>query len=159
MSAGKPLRVWARENVSSLVLAPTGLLALVFVYGFIALTIYLSLSESRILPDYTFAGLAQWDRLWSSRRWWTAITNLVVFGALFIAVAISIGMALAILLDQRIINTLRRWTVDHGELSQEQADRIFSRNRSDPKVWSQYGVVHHVDGHANHMHVRVRCPD
>lgn len=64
-----------------------------------------------------------------------------------------------ILLDQRIVNTLRRWTVDHGELSQEEADRIFWRSRSDPRVWSMDGVVHHVEGHASHMHVRVKCPD
>ena len=102
MSARRSLRQWAAENTSQLVLAPTGLLALVFIYGFIVLTIYLSMSESRILPDYTFVGFEQWERLWGSRRWWNALTNLWVFGSLFIGFAIVIGMALAIFLDQKI---------------------------------------------------------
>ncbi len=102
MSAGRSAREWARDNVSQLVLAPTGLLALVFIYGFIILTVYLSMSESRILPDYTFVGFEQWDRLWRSRRWWIALTNLLVFGGLFIGIATAIGLALAIFLDQRI---------------------------------------------------------
>ncbi|MEM1401406.1 MAG: sugar ABC transporter permease, partial [Pseudomonadota bacterium] len=102
MSAKRSVRAWAQEHMSALVLAPTGLVALVFIYGFILLTIYLSMSESRILPDYTFVGFEQWERLWGSRRWWTAITNLAVFGGLFIGFAILIGLALAIFLDQRI---------------------------------------------------------
>lgn len=102
MSAKNSARRWAQEHMSALVLAPTGLLALIFVYGFIVLTIYLSMSESKILPDYTFVGFDQWERLWGSRRWWTAITNLAVFGGLFIGLAIVIGMVLAVFLDQRI---------------------------------------------------------
>ncbi len=102
MSARKSFRQWAAENTSKVVLAPTGLLALVFIYGFILLTIYLSMSESRILPDYAFAGFDQWERLWGSRRWWTALTNLWVFGTLFIGFAIVIGLLLAIFLDQQI---------------------------------------------------------
>lgn len=69
------------------------------------------------------------------------------------------GQVERILLDQRIVNTLRRWTVDHGELTEEEAERIFWRSRTDPQVWSEEGVVHHVEGHANHMHVRVKCPE
>lgn len=64
-----------------------------------------------------------------------------------------------ILLDQRIVNQLRRWTVDHGELTREQADRIFWRNPDDTMPWTMSGVVHHYPGHDSHMHVRVRCPD
>ena len=102
MSASRDLKTWAQAHISQLVLAPTGVLALVFIYGFIVLTIYLSFSASRILPDYGFVGFEQWERLWSSRRWWTAIGNLLIFGSLFIGFAIAIGMALAIFLDQRI---------------------------------------------------------
>lgn len=102
MSASRDLKTWAQAHISQLVLAPTGVLALVFIYGFIVLTIYLSFSASRILPDYGFVGFEQWERLWSSRRWWTAIGNLLIFGSLFIGFAIAIGVALAIFLDQRI---------------------------------------------------------
>jgi murein endopeptidase len=69
------------------------------------------------------------------------------------------GLVERILLDQRIVNTLRRWTVENGELTQEEANRIFWRNMSNTEVWSLDGVVHHHPGHANHMHVRVKCPE
>ncbi|WP_120633591.1 carbohydrate ABC transporter permease [Ruegeria sp. EL01] len=102
MSARRTLKTWAQDHVSQLALAPTGVLALVFVYGFILLTIYLSLTDSRILPSYNFVGFEQWERLWGARRWWTAVNNLLLFGSLFIGFAIAIGMALAVFLDQRV---------------------------------------------------------
>jgi glucose/mannose transport system permease protein len=74
----------------------------VFVYGFILWTGYLSLTESRLLPNFDFAGLAQYERLFDNDRWWTSIGNLGIFGSLFIVGAMAIGLLLAILLDQRI---------------------------------------------------------
>ncbi len=83
-------------------LAPSLAIALVFVYGFIVWTGYLSLTESRLLPNYEFAGLAQYARLFDNDRWWTSVRNLGIFGGLFIACAVAIGLLLAILLDQKI---------------------------------------------------------
>ena len=62
----------------------------------------LSLSASRLLPRYEFVGLDQYRALFESERWWLAIQNLAVFGGLFIAGAMALGLLLAILLDQRI---------------------------------------------------------
>ena len=69
------------------------------------------------------------------------------------------GLVERIFLDQKIVDTLRRWTVENDELSEAEASKIFWARRSDPEVWSRDGVVHHVEGHANHMHIRVKCPD
>ena len=85
-----------------LVVSPLFALSLVFVYGFILWTVYISFTPSRVLPNYEFAGLLQYERLWSTPRWYVALTNLVVFSALFIGLCLLIGILLAILLDQRI---------------------------------------------------------
>lgn len=85
-----------------LVLSPTLAASLVFVYGFIALTGYLSLTPSRMMPRFEFAGLANYETLFGLDRWWTAAYNLGVFGLLFILFSLAIGLLLAVLLDQRI---------------------------------------------------------
>jgi glucose/mannose transport system permease protein len=85
-----------------LVLSPTIIASLVFVYGFIALTAYLSLTESRMMPNFEFAGLVQYERLFGIERWWTSAANLGIFGGLFILVCLAIGLMMAVLLDQRI---------------------------------------------------------
>ena len=41
----------------SLVLAPSVLLLIIFVYGFILFTFYLSFTDSRILPSFGLVGL------------------------------------------------------------------------------------------------------
>ena len=91
-----------RDWLPRLVLAPSFLLILFFVYGFIAYTGYLSLSASRMLPNYDFVGLDNYSRLWKLPHWWTALKNLAIFGSLYIALCSVIGLALAILLDQKI---------------------------------------------------------
>lgn len=85
-----------------LVVAPTFLASLIFVYGFIIWTVVLSLSTSTLLPSYDWAGFVQYARLFANDRWWVAAGNLVIFGGLFIAFSLAIGLALAIFLDQRI---------------------------------------------------------
>lgn len=85
-----------------LVLGPTLICAVVFVYGFILWTAWLSFTESRLLPRYEFAGLIQYVALFENERWWTALGNLAVFGGLFVTLCLALGLLLAILLDQRI---------------------------------------------------------
>ena len=88
--------------IPKLVLSPFLLASLVFVYGFIALTGYLSVSESRMMPNFDFAGLVQYQALWDNERWWTSMRNLGLFGLLFTALCMALGLGLAILLDQKI---------------------------------------------------------
>ena len=51
-----------------LVLSPSVFLVLLFVYGFIAFTGYLSFTGSRILPSFELVGLASYVRLFSLRN-------------------------------------------------------------------------------------------
>lgn len=93
---------WLEKHVPKLVLAPSFLAILFFVYGFIAWTAWISMTRSRLLPRYEIEGFIQYDRLFASPRWDTAMDNLFVFGALFIIIAMALGLMLAILLDQKI---------------------------------------------------------
>jgi glucose/mannose transport system permease protein len=101
-SVGARLRSLADVWLPKLVLSPTLAASLVFVYGFILWTAYLSLTESRLLPNFEFAGLVQYERLFENERWWTAAANLGIFGGLFIGISLAIGLLIAILLDQKI---------------------------------------------------------
>jgi glucose/mannose transport system permease protein len=85
-----------------LVVAPSFVLSFLFIYGLIAWNGVLSVSASRILPNYEFVGLEQYVRLFESERFQVAMTNMAIFGTLFIAGAMAVGLLLAILLDQKI---------------------------------------------------------
>jgi glucose/mannose transport system permease protein len=100
--AGSRIRSLADVWLPKLVLSPTLAASLVFVYGFIVWTGYLSLTESRLLPNFEFAGWVQYGRLFENERWWTAAKNLGIFGGLFIGISLAIGLLIAILLDQKI---------------------------------------------------------
>jgi glucose/mannose transport system permease protein len=109
-AGGSTLAASARINfldrieqfLPKLVLAPTFVCALIFIYGFILWTGYLSFTPSRMLPNYELAGLVQYQSLWANERWWVALKNLALFGSLFVVGCLVIGVSLAILLDQKI---------------------------------------------------------
>jgi glucose/mannose transport system permease protein len=85
-----------------LVLAPSFVLSFLFIYGLIAWNGYLSVSASRLLPNYDFVGLQQYVTLFESERWMVALKNLGIFSVLFIGIGMALGLLLAILLDQKI---------------------------------------------------------
>ena len=93
---------WLEKHMPKIVLAPSFVVSLVFVYGFIGWTAWISLTRSRLLPRYDFHGVIQYERLFESVRWDAAINNLFVFGFLFIVISTILGLILAILLDQKI---------------------------------------------------------
>ena len=93
---------WFETHLPKIVLAPSFIAILIFVYGFIAWTAWVSLTRSRLLPKYEIEGFIQYERLFDSPRWDTAMNNLYIFGALFIGVSMILGLVLAILLDQQI---------------------------------------------------------
>jgi glucose/mannose transport system permease protein len=88
--------------VPRLVLSPSVFLIVVFVYGFILYTGYLSLTDSKMLPSYGFVGFANYQKLWALPHWTRSLTNLAIFASLYILISTVIGLALAILLDQKI---------------------------------------------------------
>jgi len=88
--------------IPKLVLSPTLALILVFVYGFILYTVYLSFTDSRMLPSFGWVGLENYSKLFRLRQWGVAVDNLAIFATLYVSLATVVGLGLAILLDQKI---------------------------------------------------------
>ncbi len=85
-----------------IVVAPIFLLSITFIYGLMIWNGYLSLSASRMLPNYEFVGLRNYQDLFASDRFHVAMTNIVIFAGLYVSGTILLGVVLAILLDQKI---------------------------------------------------------
>ena len=113
LAASRPssssLRTKLQDALPRLVLAPSFVLLLVFVYGFILWTIYLSFTNSKAFPSYDLVGWGSYIRLWNwtfdtdpPSSWYTAIVNMGLFGGLYIFFCLVLGLTLAILLDQKI---------------------------------------------------------
>ena len=93
---------WLQVQLPKIVLAPTCVITLIFVYGFILWTTYLSFSRSRMFPNLNWAGTKPHENLWANPVWYKALENLAIFGTLYIGIASVLGLFLATLLDQRI---------------------------------------------------------
>jgi len=104
------LRTRLQTVLPKLVLAPSLALVLVFVYGFILFTVYISFTDSRILPFVGLGGqpardligFSNYDKLFRLSHWDIAVGNMVVFAGLYIVVCTLVGLMLAIFLDQKI---------------------------------------------------------
>ena len=88
--------------IPKLVLSPSLAMMVVFVYGFILFSVYLSFTDSRILPSFGWVGLENYDKLWRLSHWETSLINMGIFASLYILICTCIGLALAIFLDQKI---------------------------------------------------------
>ena len=95
-------RARAQDLLPRIVLAPSFAAVLLFVYGFIVFTAYLSFTNSRILPSFGLVGLENYIKLFALPNWKIALANLAVFGSLYIVLCTAMGLLLAILLDQKI---------------------------------------------------------
>ncbi len=95
-------RTRLQDWIPKLVLSPSLAAILIFVYGFIIYTVYLSFTDSKMLPSYDLVGWENYSRLWGLSHWITAITNLAIFASLYIVICTAIGLTLAIFLDQKI---------------------------------------------------------
>ena len=85
-----------------LVVAPSFVLSLLFIYGLMIWNGYLSVSASRLLPNYEFIGLQHYGTLLDSDRFQVAMRNMAVFGGLFVCGTMALGVLLAIFLDQKV---------------------------------------------------------
>jgi len=97
-----PLRERLSAMLPQLVLAPSLVATFVYVFVFCGWTIWISISNSTLMPDYSLAGFHHYAELWSNRRWSIAYNNLFLFSSLYVVGAMTIGLTLAILIDQRI---------------------------------------------------------
>ncbi len=96
------LRTRLQDLIPKIVLAPSLVAVLVFVYGFIAFTFVLSFTDSKMLPNFDWVGWRNYVTLFQLSHWTTAVQNLAIFASLYILICTAIGLTLAIFLDQRI---------------------------------------------------------
>lgn len=95
--------------IAFLMLAPSIILIAIFVYGFIAWTGWVSLSQwDGVEPNYAWDGLDTFRQLFTQdggiahRRFTIDLWNTFFFTLFFLLLCIIIGMLLAILLDQKV---------------------------------------------------------
>lgn len=73
----------------------------VFLGGTIWTVVY-SFTKSRSLPVENFVGLAQYERLFTTRRWLISIENIFIYGSCSLVLSLLIGFFLAACIDQKI---------------------------------------------------------
>jgi glucose/mannose transport system permease protein len=87
--------------LSILLISPSIVAVLIFIYGFIAWSVRVSLSKWKGLnPDYTWNGLKNYIELFSDPRFAVDIRNTVLFTTVFVAGSLILGFLLAVMLDQ-----------------------------------------------------------
>lgn len=101
-SAEADLRTRIQDWLPKIVLAPSFAVTLLFVYGFILFTVFLSFTGSKMLPNYTLVGWENYRKLWALENWHIAIVNIGIFASLYIVICTVLGLMLAIFLDQKI---------------------------------------------------------
>ncbi len=83
-------------------LLPAMLIALVVYCGTTGWTVWISLTNSKMLPSSVFVGLRQYESLFGNERWQVSVSNLAIFGVLFVLISLAVGFVLAVLIDQRL---------------------------------------------------------
>ncbi len=83
-------------------LLPAMIIALAVYCGSTIWTIWISLTNSRMLPNNNFVGLRQYESLLANERWVVSVGNLALFGTMFVVISLALGFLLAVLIDQRV---------------------------------------------------------
>jgi glucose/mannose transport system permease protein len=83
-------------------LLPMALTALVGYLGMMLWTLRVSLTSSRTFAVDDYVGLAQYARLFANERWLLSLENLAVYGVLFVAGCLLLGLVLAVLIDRQV---------------------------------------------------------
>lgn len=91
-----------RKAVPFAALLPMALTVIAGYLGTVLWSLKISLTNSRSFPSDTFVGLAQYARLFDNERWLLSLSNLTLYGILFIGACLVLGFLLAVLIDQDV---------------------------------------------------------
>jgi glucose/mannose transport system permease protein len=83
-------------------LLPAFLVLAVVYIGSTGWTMWLSLTNSRMLPNNNFVGLRNYENLFANDRWLTSVSNLALFGVLMVLFSLALGFLLAVAIDQKV---------------------------------------------------------
>lgn len=107
MNTARRLRLGniAHQWMPRFVVFPSAIAVLIFVYGFILFTVYISFTSSRTLPFFVFdwVWFQNFIELFSRPLWISTLKNLAIFGSGYIVFTVFIGLILAIFINQYIV--------------------------------------------------------
>ena len=87
--------------LSILLISPSILAVLIFIYGFIAWSVRVSLSGWKGLrADYTWVAFKNYIALFSDPRFMVDVRNTLIFTGVFVVGSILLGLLMAVMLDQ-----------------------------------------------------------
>lgn len=91
-----------KDRILNLILiSPSILAVLIFIYAFIGWSIRVSLSKWKgLTPDYTWNGLNNFTELFADPRFAVDVRNTLIFTGVFVAGSLLLGFFLAVMLDQ-----------------------------------------------------------
>ncbi len=98
---------WPRlssNRAAASALIPAFLVLIIVYIGSTGWTLWISFTNSRMLPNNNFVGLRQYEQLFANDRWLTSVHNLFIFGGLFLTLSLALGFLLAVAIDQRVRN-------------------------------------------------------
>jgi glucose/mannose transport system permease protein len=101
MASERPIQL-LRNMPAKIAAIPMILTALVVFVGGTIWTVVYSFTNSKLLPTLDWAGLQQYERLWTTNRWIVSIENLAIYGICMLALSFVLGFVLAALMDQKI---------------------------------------------------------
>lgn len=102
MTTARGKRLISSRQMALAALAPTWVIAAVVYVGTMIWTFVISLTSSKMVPVYDFVGFQQYSSLLANPRWTTSLTNLTIFGLVFVIGALVLGFLLAAALDRGV---------------------------------------------------------
>ena len=91
-----------KDRILNIILVSPSILAvLIFIYGFIAWSVRVSLSKWKGLnADYTWNGIKNYVELFADARFAVDVKNTLIFTGVFVIGSLLLGFLLAVMLDQ-----------------------------------------------------------
>src|ERR1700721_4196535 len=89
-----PTPTWAQRLSDwkpRLVVLPSLIASFVYVFVFTFWTLYISLSNSTLLPTYQYVGFRHYSELWANHRWAIAYGNLFFFSGIYVVLSLMVG--------------------------------------------------------------------
>ncbi|HEX4201014.1 MAG TPA: sugar ABC transporter permease, partial [Chthoniobacterales bacterium] len=99
-------RRFSDRILSPIILSPAMILIVIFVYVFIAITVWVSLSNWHTMKiDMSIRSPlgATYQQMFMMPRWHANLRNVFIFTALFLTFSLAFGLLLALLLDRKLI--------------------------------------------------------
>ena len=94
------MRIAKERWLAFLLISPSLVALLIFVYGFIAWTLRVSLTNWKgLLPDYTWAGLSNYSKALTDPDFASSVLRVAAYGVIVVPTMLGLALLFALLLD------------------------------------------------------------